>query len=165
MTAAKADRPPDLLAGLLESTIERGARARFEVDGHSMLPLIRPGDVVRVEPANCESGRGTRVGDVVAVRAAPGAGLLLHRVIRRRAGRMLVRGDNNFRADGEYDEGEIIGVVRVVERDDRRVWFGAGMGGGVVAALVRAGVVYRVNRTAYAAYRALGKSLRRERRR
>ena len=68
----------------------------------------------------------------------------------------MLRGDNSLRADGTFAEGEIIGVVGVVgavERRGRRVWFGAGRLGPVVALIVRTGLVRRLNEVAVRVYR------------
>jgi phage repressor protein C with HTH and peptisase S24 domain len=143
-----------MLPALLESTLELGAEARFEVDGRSMLPLIRPGDVVRVRGSG---GCAARVGDVVALRGVPGGNLLVHRVVGRRGQALLLRGDNTTCPDGEYAESDILGVVCSVERGGRDVWFGAGRWGGLVARVVRAGLVCRFNRLAsYARRRIAG---------
>ena len=135
--------PGGLVADLLESTLEKGEEARFEVDGRSMLPLIRPGDTLCVRPP---AGTEPRLGDVVAVRGMPGGGLLVHRVVRLHGGKLLLRGDNTTVDNGERAAGEILGIVSGVERRGRDVWFGAGRWGGPVALLVRTGSVTRVNR-------------------
>jgi hypothetical protein len=140
----------ELLPALLESALEEGAEARFQVDGRSMLPFVRPGDTVYVRVAK---GNGASLGDVVAVRSIPGGSLLVHRVIRRRGRALLLRGDNTTMADGEYAETEVLGVVGAVERGGCRVWYGAGRWGALVALAVRTGSVCRFNRVAVAAQR------------
>jgi hypothetical protein len=108
-----------------------------------MLPLIRPGDVLRVR---CFGDGALRVGDVVAVRGMPGGGLLVHRVVRWRSGRALIRGDNTTVANGEFAREDILGIVTAVERDGRSAWFGSGRWGGLVAWAVRMGLVNKANR-------------------
>ena len=135
--------PRQVLSALVESTLESGTDVRFPVDGRSMLPFIRPGDVVQLRPL---VGSEPNLGDVVAIRGMPGGGLLVHRVVRSRDGLYLLRGDNTTLANGEYPRGEILGAVVSVERDGRLVWFGAGRWGALVALAVRTGALNRSNR-------------------
>jgi hypothetical protein len=144
MNASDDAVPPEqVLAALVESTLESGAEVRLPVDGRSMLPLIRPGDVVRLRPL---AGTEPKLGDVVAVRGMPGGGLLVHRVVRSRDGLFLLRGDNTTVANGEHTGGQILGIVDSVERSGRGVWFGAGRCGALVALTVRTGTLNRLNR-------------------
>ena len=140
---ATTDRAGGPLPALVESALQAGAEARFPVDGRSMLPFIRPGDVVRLRPL---TGYEPKLGDVVAVRGMPGGGLLVHRIVRIRGGMYLLRGDNTSMANGEHARSEILGVVGSVERDGRSVGFGAGRWGALVALAVRTGTVIRINR-------------------
>ena len=131
------------LRALLEASLASGAQARFEADGRSMLPLVRPGDVLSVRTLGADEPRS---GDVVAVGGTQGEGLLVHRVLRVRGGRALVRGDNTTVANGEFARDQIIGVVSRVERDGREVWFGSGRWGWAVSLAVRTGMVNLYNR-------------------
>jgi signal peptidase I len=140
---AGVSTPGGVLPALLESALETGAEARFEVDGRSMLPLIRPGDTVRMRRL---AGAEPRLGDVVAIKGMPGGGLLVHRVVRLRDGKLLLRGDNTLVDNGEFAAEQVLGVVSGVERGGRDIWFGAGRWGRVVALAVRAGTVSRLNR-------------------
>ncbi len=143
-----------LLSELVESCLETGVVASFSVDGRSMLPFIRPGDgVILGRP----DGAAPRLGDVVAVRGMPGGGLLVHRVVRVRSGRLLLRGDNTSVDNGEHSVDEILAIVSAVERNGRPVWFGAGRWGPVVAVLVRTGWVNRLNRVVFFARRSVGR--------
>jgi len=144
----------ELLPALLESTVDLGLEASFEVAGFSMLPLIRPGDKVHVGPPR---NSGVRVGDVVAVRAAPGGRLVVHRVVGRKGEGVVLHGDNAARTDGTFDERDVIAVVDSVRREGRNVWFGAGRWGPLVALAARSGVLRRFNQAVYPAYRALGR--------
>lgn len=146
------DQPGRLLPALLEAILEHGDEACFKVSGHSMIPLVRTGDVVRLSPL---AWRGARPGDVVAVRQTPGDRLLIHRVIRREPGRWTVRGDSNLQADGVFTEAEIVGVVCAVVRRGREVWFGGGRAAPFTALAVRCGLIARLNRVGYPAYRLL----------
>jgi hypothetical protein len=132
-----------LLSALLDSCRPPEIEVRFEADGLSMLPLIRPGDVVHVAAL---TELTPRLGDVVAVRGMPGGGLLVHRVVRCRGGKALVRGDNTTIANGEFAREDVLGIVTAVERNGRQAWFGAGRWGRLVAWAVRTGLVNKANR-------------------
>jgi signal peptidase I len=73
--------------------------------GRSMLPVVRPGDRIRVVPYNSSP----KVGDLVVFHN--GSGLILHRVVRvNEASRTLVtRGDRNLRDDRPIREEDVIG--------------------------------------------------------
>jgi len=131
------------LPALVEASLAAGAEARFEADGRSMLPFVRPGDVLRVRRLADEE---PATGDVVAVRGMPGGGLLVHRVVRCRDGRALIRGDNTTLANGEWAREDILGIVTGVERNGRAAWFGAGRWGWLVAWAVRTGLLNKANR-------------------
>jgi signal peptidase I len=148
------NEPQALLPQLVESCLETGAEARFEAQGRSMLPLIRPGDVVRVRHAG---EQGPKLGDVVAVLGMPAGGLLLHRVVRVRDGRLLLRGDNTTVDNGECSVDDVLAVVSGVERKGCPVRFGAGRWRIPVAWLVRRGLMNRMNRGLLFARRLVGR--------
>ncbi|MDT8390371.1 MAG: signal peptidase I [Lentisphaeria bacterium] len=111
---------PAHLAGLMRAVLEKGAKFRFTANGESMAPFIRNGDIIVVSPV---PERGVRNGDVVVFRNAAD-GVMVHRIVRRRGGKVLLKGDNNPRRDGIFSEGNIIGVVTTVERGGRKIWHG-----------------------------------------
>lgn len=113
------------------------------VKGSSMHPALRSGDVVTVAPA---LGAPVPIGAVVAAEAPEGGGLVVHRVVGRSAAGLLLRGDNATQADGTVPEAAVIGVVVSVERNGRLVRPGPAGLRRPFAALVRAGVVRRLNR-------------------
>jgi signal peptidase I len=148
--------PEALLPKLVEACLEAGSDARFEADGRSMLPLIRPGDMLCVRrPGDGEP----KLGDVVVIRAMPAGGLLLHRVVRKRKGILLIRGDNTTVDNGEFNEADVLAVVSGVERKGRSVWFGSGRWGRLVAWIIRRGWICRVNRVTLFAGRQLRRVL------
>jgi signal peptidase I len=144
----------ELLPALLESSLEAGVEVRFEADGRSMLPLIRPGDLMRVRRPTAED---PRVGDVVAIRGTPGGDLLVHRVVRLSGNKFVLRGDNTTIANGEFARGDALGIVTAVERNGRKVWFGSGRWGTLVALAVRTGAMNWCNRVALFVSRCFGK--------
>ena len=87
-----------------------------------MDPFMRDGDVLLVGPLR----RKPELGRVVAVRNSVSGRLVVHRVVARTRGGVLVRGDGAGRADGEATPGGVLGVVGGVERRGRRVHLGQG---------------------------------------
>lgn len=74
----------------------------------SMLPAIRMNvDTVVVVPCGAED---VRPGDIVLIRKPDSpAGVLLHRLVRIKNGRLLTRGDNMPHSDGESDANDLLG--------------------------------------------------------
>jgi hypothetical protein len=104
------------LAGLMGAVLEKGKPFRFEARGESMHPAIRDGDILTVAPP---AGREPRTGDIVAFVHSGTGGVLVHRVIRTRAGRYVLKGDNALGADPEVGQDAILGRVVGLERDGR----------------------------------------------
>jgi hypothetical protein len=110
-------------AELSAEILRAGKAVRFRARGASMSPLVRDGDVVLVRPVEA---RAVREGDVVLCADERGR-LLLHRVIRRRAGPggvcLTVQGDSVEQPDGEIAGAQLYGRVAAVEREG--VWMAA----------------------------------------
>ncbi len=109
---------------LLRAVLSRGVPFRFRARGWSMAPFVRDGDVITVSPLR----HGLpRTGDVVAF-VGPGDGrLVVHRVIGRREGGVLIQGDSAPEcADGVIPGENILGQVTRVERHGRNAWLGLG---------------------------------------
>ncbi len=126
---------------LLRAFEERGAGLRTTVRGASMSPFLRDRDVVTVAALN---GRKPRVGEVVAVALGRPERLVIHRVVGRRGGGLLVRGDACLRPDGIVPPAGVLGRVVRVERRGREVRLGiqaGGSGGALIAALSRSGAL------------------------
>ncbi len=121
-----------------------------------MTPFIRDGDVVTVEPLRDDPS----VGDVVAVALDGHGRMALHRVVDRRGGRWLVRGDNCRQPDGAFAREAFVGRVVRVERGGRVVRAGVGESGAWVAALSRRGLLPRLRAARLAPRRAAGAGLR-----
>ena len=86
---------------------------QFQARGDSMYPLIRDHDSLHVEP--CDR---VRVGDVVLILAE--RGLTAHRVIARREGMVITRGDNAPAADAAVAEDRVLGRVTHILRDGKK---------------------------------------------
>jgi len=108
------DVPGQTLAELIEKL-----RTYQPIEGivtqESMLPTLRPGQRVRLEPFRKEEAR---VGDIVAYRR--GERLIIHRIVgidNRQTGRSyLLKGDANFVCDAPVLEEEVL-TKALLERD------------------------------------------------
>jgi signal peptidase I len=101
----------ELAAELLWTT----GRLRLKVEGFSMFPAIRPGDVLTVERVD---PRRTREGEVVV--CGCGTSLRVHRLAGKLGdgGRMafVTRGDSLVRDDPPVPPEQVLGRVTTVER-------------------------------------------------
>ena len=152
----------DLLA-LIQSAVGKGGSIRFKAHGGSMSPFIRSGDVVTVSPVG---EKPVLLGEVVACRHPAGGGLVVHRVVGRKKGLFLIKGDGHGRVDGWVDRGRVLGRVVRVEREGKRVWAGLGKGCGMIALFSRSRYVFpwmmRFSRSAGALFSRLKGSPGRE---
>ena len=119
----------DLLAG--------GMSVEIAVTGDSMSPAILSGDAVTLAPI---SGRRVGFGDVVAF-PRPDGRLVIHRVVARRADRLLTRGDAASAADGWIACERLVGRVEKVSRRGRQAYLGLGPDRWLCALLSRAGLL------------------------
>lgn len=117
------------LAELMQATVTKGASLRLEVKGFSMLPFIRDSDVVTVSPLPASS---IGLGRVVAFINPK---LAIHRIIGKKNGQYLIKGDNAFNADGLILREKIFGCVSKIERNGRSISFGLGYERLVIALL------------------------------
>jgi signal peptidase I len=110
---------PEMM-GLMEAVHQKGASFRFQAKGFSMTPSIRDGDVITVSPLG---GGKPRRGDVVAFRHLESPRMLVHRVLRKKRDRFLIKGDNCSDADGWIPGENILGVITRVERQGKNVFW------------------------------------------
>ena len=101
------------LIELMRAGLPEGSSLKLEVSGWSMFPFIRDGDTVVVSLA---SGGRVRLGTVVVFVHRPTGKLLMHRVIGRRGGMYLIKGDTIFQSDGLASGQDILGMVTKVLR-------------------------------------------------
>jgi hypothetical protein len=99
---------------MVKRELARG-QYRATVTSASMAPLARPGDTFIVEPLG---KRAPRFGDVVAAIAGPRA--VMHRVVRKRFGFYITKGDGSPCADEPLRKKDILGRARALEKSDDR---------------------------------------------
>ena len=96
---------------LFLASLAEGKEVRLRVDGTSMLPSLKPGDVVVLKPVEPEQ---LQKGDLVVVRREHD--LVTHRLIGQQAGQWLIKGDNCRYPDPPAAEMMILGKVIAIER-------------------------------------------------
>jgi len=101
---------------LIREALERFGEARLRVTGSSMLPSIRPGDMVTIERRTLNE---VRRGDV-ALFTHDGR-LFAHRVISREGTRLVTQGDSIPSADAPVSAADLLGVVVGVSRNGQAV--------------------------------------------
>jgi len=120
----------------------------------SMAPLARPRDTFLISPLTARPRRGDVVLAVVGGRA------VTHRVLGRRAGRFILKGDNSPRADGAVSADCVVGRAHALKKRDGRVvkldaplarvaaWLVSSLSG-TEDLLARAGLSPRLSRRAF----------------
>lgn len=117
--------PQPEFIGIFRESIAKKADFRFKASGYSMLPAIRWGDILTISPTSIMP---VSVGDVVAFVRPVTEKLVVHRVVCRRGGGYIIKGDNVFGFDGLVPQDRVIGRLKRVERGGREVYFGMGAG-------------------------------------
>lgn len=115
-----------VLVGLLRAVLDKGKPFRFQATGGSMSPFVRDGDVITVSPL---SDIPPRLGDVVAFIRPESGKLVVHRVVGKRDGSYLIKGDSAPDCADVIPRANILGRVTRVERDGKRVYLGLARSG------------------------------------
>lgn len=102
----------------------RGNNFRFKVTGFSMFPFVRNEDIVTIAP---KGKLAFSLGRVVAFVHPVSKKLVVHRIVGKRQGRYLIKGDNILDIDGLVSYDFILGYVVKVERDGKKVFLGLGV--------------------------------------
>lgn len=97
------------------SLLKTGA-LRLRVSGSSMLPAVRPGDVLTIH--RCPARDAAR-GDLLLVRR--GDRFFVHRMLRREGDAIVTRGDAVRSADPPVAFEDLLGKVVSIERRGRSV--------------------------------------------
>ncbi len=112
-----------VLLPIAQEVLARGAKLRFCARGDSMLPFIQDRDVLTITPLFSSL---PRLGEVVAFVHPDSHNFTVHRVIRTRGPRYLLKGDSVKTVDGWIYPCSILGRVISVERSGQAVHFGLG---------------------------------------
>lgn len=102
----------DLKEALWLKGLQQGWVMRFRPQGGSMLPFLRPGDVVSICP-----GKSCRPGDIILWQTGPA--LVLHRVVVKQNGGLLTKGDFLGYLDSPVAPEQILGRAVARERQGR----------------------------------------------
>ncbi len=124
------------LIEIIQAVIGKQKSLRFRVNGFSMSPFIRDGDVVTLFPINNCS---IDIGRVVAFIHPCAKKLVIHRVLAKCpcGTRYVIKGDNTQEIDGFIQRQDILGYVRKVKRGRRNIYLGLGPERRLVAYLSR----------------------------
>jgi hypothetical protein len=126
-------RPIDLLKNELAADVVRSSGTlALRVCGTSMLPAIRPGDMLTVRHCAIDD---VCVGDVVL--ALRERRLIAHRVVSHLGQLLLTRGDAISEPDTPVSEAELLGKVSRVLRGGKSVAAKSSFSGRVAARLFR----------------------------
>ncbi|MEN8155164.1 MAG: S24/S26 family peptidase [Acidobacteriota bacterium] len=103
---------------LIQDITEKGKKFRFKAEGFSMSPFIRNNDVLTISPIK----KKLHIGDVVAVKRSNNKKLAIHRIVGRKKGLFLIKGDNTGNSfDGYSDSKDIIGIVTEIKRGEKKI--------------------------------------------
>jgi len=129
------------LIELMRGVLDKEVPFRFQAKGFSMSPFIKNGDVITVETL---PDGAPRLGHIVAFRH-PGSGrLVVHRVVGRKGGAYLIKGDAAPEGDGLVPADNILALVTKVEREGQPVRLGIGPARLLIAFLTRSGLFLRL---------------------
>jgi hypothetical protein len=126
------------LEKLMRGVLGKGACFRFQGKGFSMSPFIKDGDVLTIAPMK---GAAPGFGDVVVFTHPNTGKLIIHRIIGKKAGSYLTRGDNAPEGDGLISRAAILGRVIKVERDGKKPFLGLGPDRFIIAFMTRTGLL------------------------
>lgn len=123
------------ISTLMSSVLDKGCCFRFKAPGFSMIPFIRDGDIVTIEPVV----EPLQVGDVVAFTNPRTERLTVHRIVRVAEQGYLIKGDNCPEPDGLVSLTRIMGRANKVEHSGKKVRTGLGPERRLIAFLSRSG--------------------------
>jgi len=96
-------------AAIAGEVVGQGKSFSFRAHGRSMAPFIADGDTIVVSPLK----RPERIGDVVLLQESDGR-LIVHRIVGRKRGMIITRGDACAEVDSPADHVGIVGRVTAV---------------------------------------------------
>lgn len=126
------------LEKLMRGVLGKGSCFRFQGKGFSMSPFIKDGDVLTIASLQ---GAPPCFGDVVVFTHPNTGKLIIHRIIGKRAGYYLTKGDNAPEGDGLIARATILGRVTKVERNGKLISLGLGPDRFIIAFVIRTGLL------------------------
>ncbi len=116
------------LMPVVKDALQRGQNVRLTVSGSSMLPFLRNGDVVEIEPVT-----EVLLGDMVLVQTNSNDGAecyVLHRIVEKlnNSSQVFIRGDAQAFSEGPFTKNEVLGKANIAWRNgkplklDRGLW-------------------------------------------
>src|SRR6266853_455478 len=91
---------------IADELVAAGLSIRFQARGRSMLPAIRDGEILHVQPVDTAT---IRVADLVLFK--DGAGFKAHRVVQKRNDVFVTRGDAGLEPDNAIRGSQIMGKI------------------------------------------------------
>ncbi len=134
--------PSQHLEKLMRGVLSKGACFRFQGKGFSMSPFIKDGDVLTITPVQTSA---PGFGDVVVFTHPHTGKLIIHRIIGKKAGSYLTKGDNAPEGDGLISRAAILGRVTKVERNGKYISLGLGPDRFIIAFVIRKGLLPLLN--------------------
>lgn len=126
------------LAELLTAILEKGKEFRFRARGSSMWPFLKSGDLITVSPL---TAKRPGLGDVVVFLRPSSGRPVVHRIVGKKDGSYLIKGDNTAEYDGLMEEKDILGRITLVERGERRISYSLGPTRFLIAGMSRSGLL------------------------
>jgi signal peptidase I len=112
MTESESHKKNEFIRLLKGNLFQEGYPCKIQVEGRSMLPLIKAGDKVILR--SCKN-KAPRKFDIVAYERE--GKIFLHRIIKVfENGTCICKGDNLLRSDKKVQKNELIGLVEIIER-------------------------------------------------
>jgi ATP-binding cassette subfamily B protein len=111
-------KPNDDISAMLdwaEDLLDKDHFLKIKMTGFSMFPTLRAGDCGIVEKRSPDE---IKPGDIIVYRRANK--YIAHRLIRKRKGMLMARGDFNRYADNPVSEDALVGIIRTYEREGER---------------------------------------------
>lgn len=106
--------PSRELMPVIRAALERGQLVRMTVNGSSMLPFLRDGDVVELEPISTV----LTLGEIVLAQSVAGH-YVIHRIVRVQEASVWLRGDAQEQCEGPLPRHAVFGRAVTASRNGR----------------------------------------------
>ena len=114
MTNCSQDDSTSAKCDLFAEIVRTFGESRLRVTGSSMLPSVQPGDILTIRRKSLAE---LAVGQIVLMHR--NGGLVSHRVVGKREGHLITRGDSLPYLDPPAPENEVLGEVVSIVREGR----------------------------------------------